>query len=226
MVSGIRFLACSGVMGHTETDSDDVNLEILEIFDITQSPGDTESPLRLGFFGVAGAPNGAVIVEQYQDRSHRVNHDGDDLGVYINVKFTGSSDASVSGVSFPNIEDIPARSGTIMCRFQEPNGVAVITQNAFMRAISFDSTSGALTGTADRPSNIFMYAMQLADRHGNSGDSTWTLIADDAGSPTDLSVNNQTGEANVHDFYFGLSASPKVTGRLRSFGWMLQLEFL
>lgn len=237
MTSGIRFLGCSGVLGNAEngvvgpTPPGDENLEVLEIFDVTVSPGDTSSPLRLGFFGADGAPDSAVIVDSYQDRSVRVDHFGNPVSSIqeaqlINVKFTGASTAEVSGVSFPNMEDIPSRSGTIMARFLEPNGSAVVTQNAFLRAITITSSSGALTGTLDRPSDVVLYGTQLQDTHGNAGDSSWTLLADTDGAPTDLSLNNQTGESTVHDWYLGLSASPKTTGRKRLFGWLFQIEYL
>lgn len=237
MASGIRFLACSGVLGNAEngvvgaTPPGDQNLEILEIFDVTASPGDTTSPTRIGFFGANGAPDSAVVVDTFQDNTVRVDHFGNPVpsiqaAQFINIKFTGISDAEVSGVSFPNIEDIPSRSGTIMARFLEPNNNAVVTQNAFVRAITINSTSGALTGTANRPSDVVLYGMQLQDTHGNAGDSSWTLLADTDGSPTDLVLNNQAGESSVHDFYLGLSASPKSTGRKRLFGYLVQLEYL
>lgn len=202
------------------------NLEIAEIWDITQSPGNTTAPLRLGFFGAGGAPNSSVQVNAFQSRTHRVDHNGNNLGTYINVKFTGISDAEVSGVPFPNIEDIPGRSGTIMFRFLEPNATAVTTQNGFVRAITITDTSGALTGTSDRPSNVVIYGSELANTHGGAGDSSWTLLADTAGAPTDLSLNDQGGAATVHDWYICLSASPKNSGRKRGFGIFAQIEYL
>ena len=242
MASGVRFLACSGVLGIAENGfvgspqpPGSQNLEILEIFNIVTSSGDTSSPLRLGFFGELGAPDAAVIVDSFQDRTYRVDHFGnpisDNQGAqFINVKYVSSTVASVSGVSSAvtgaDMTDIPSRSGTIMARFLEPNGNAVITQNAIFRAITITAVSGALTGTTDRPSDVVLYGFQLADTHGNSGDSSWTLLADTDGSPSDLSLNNQLGSSTVHDFYLGLSSSPKSTGRKREFGYFLQLEFL
>jgi len=103
MVSGIRFSACSGIQGGITYDDfgPDLPLEIFAYNSSFQS-----DPNRIGFFGEAGAP-ASVIVGAYQDRTHRSNNAGGDLGFMINVKFAGVSDAAVSGVSYPNIEDLP-----------------------------------------------------------------------------------------------------------------------
>jgi hypothetical protein len=228
MVSGIlRFLGCSGIHGLTNPSfASHGNLEIAEIFSVVENAGNTTGPTRLGFFGSAGAPNSSVQVNAYQNRTHRVDHNGNNLGTYINVKFTGTSDAEVSGVPFPNIEDIPSRSGTIMVRFLEPTATAVSTQNGIVRAITITDASGALTGVSDRPSNVVLYGSELQNTHGGAGDSSWTLLADTAGAPTDLTLNDQAGAATVHDWYLCLSGSPKTAGRKRNHGFLVQIEYL
>lgn len=221
MVSGVRFFACSGAMGGQPNNRPEISA--LEIFDITASPGDTTAPLRLGFFGIAGAPNSTVLVGNYQDRTHRVDHFGTDLGVFINQKFLNSSTAEVSGVSTAttgaDLQDVPAESGTILARFREPNDVLVTTQNAVFRAIVLSSTSGATTGSF--PSEVTIQAYQLPDTDGYAGDTAWTEIT--AGN---LGLEDQSASATVHDWHIAISLSPDQTGQLRDFGFFLQTEFL
>ena len=246
MVSGIRFFGGSGSMGQLTTgrltpaayySSGDTlpadralpNVEIFE-FEV----GANGSPNRLGFFGSAGAPNSAVIVGQYQDRSHRTNDTGDDLGAVCNNKFTGSASAEVSGVAFTaGLENIPAESGTLLCRFAEPNGTAVITQQATFRAVDF-GLPGPATGDAngapsgvpnlnDLASNITIQAAQLPDTDGFTGNTSWSEISDGG---AELSLADQSAEANLHDFHLIVSASPAVAGRKIDFGYVIQLEFL
>jgi len=219
MVSGIRFSACSGILGGVTFDDfgPDLPLEIFQYNSSFQS-----DPNRIGFFGAAGSP-ASVIVGQYQDRTHRTNNAGADLGFMINVKFAGASDAAVSGVSFPNIEDLPGASGTLLMRFREASDTLVITQNGFLRAVRFVSNE---PNDGLRPLNIDIRGFQAADTHGNAGDSTWTQMADGAGAGSDLSLSNQTGETSVHDWVVALSASPTAIGTNIAFGFLAQIEFL
>jgi FlaG/FlaF family flagellin (archaellin) len=226
MVSGIRFFACSGAMGNTISSlyangHAEIGLEIFN-FEI----GATDSPNRLGFFGLNGAPTSAVIVGQYQDRTHRCDHLGSDLGTMINVKFTGTSSATVSGVDLTEtghtLATIPQASGTLLCRFTEANGTSVITQNATFRAVNFDSGSG-VPNINDLATGITVQCAQLADNDGNAGDASWSEIS--SGGST-LSLADQSTETHVHDFHLILSGSPTAAGRKINFGYYIQLEFL
>ena len=226
MVSGIRFMGCSGVMGNTITSlyANGQATTRAEIFNLV--PGDTSSPTRIGFFGVNGAPNSAVIVGQYQDRTHITNHGGDNLGHLINVKFLGASSASVSGVDISvtghTLATIPQASGSIICRFTEPNATAVITQQATIRAVDL-AGDFILADISDLAANITVQAAQLADTAGNAGDSSWQEISDGGSA---LSLADQSMSATVHDYHIILSASPEVAGANRAWGIYVQLEFL
>ena len=223
MVSGIRFFACSGALGNTlaslyAAGKAEIGLEIFN-FEI----GATHSPNRLGFFGSAGAPNSAVIVGQYQDRTHRTNHVGADLGQMINVKYTGASTASVSGVAFTaGFANISQISGTLLCRFREPNDTAVITQQGTFRAVAFDSGSG-VPNIGSLATGITVQAAQLQDTAGNAADSTWTQISDGGAA---LSLADQSVETHVHDFHMIISGSPTAAGRKLNYGYYIQIEFL
>jgi hypothetical protein len=198
-------------VGHAEPGCEIFNLEA----------GATASPNRLGFFGSAGAPNGPVIVGQYQDRSHRTDHDGNDLGQLVNVKFTGAGTADVSGVPV-SVAIIPSASGTLLLRFTEPNSTSVVTQQAVFRAINLTAASGA-PDVADLATNITIHALQLADTDGFAGDTAWTEISSGGGS---LTLEDQTAEAHVHDYHIAVSASAAIAGRKRNFAFYCQLEFL
>lgn len=226
MVSGIRFMSCSGAQGNTISSlyANGQATPRFEIFNL--EAGATNMPNRMGFFGLAGAPNSAVVVGQYQDRTHRCDATGTDLGALINVKFTGATSASVSGVSITvtghTLATIPQSSGTLLCRFTEPNSTAVATQNATFRAINLTAASGA-PNIGDLASNVTVKAAQLADTQGHTGNSSWQNV-DDGGSP--LSLNDQSSTNAVHDFHLIVSGSPEVAGRKIDFAYYMQLEFL
>lgn len=221
MVSGIRFFACSGAMGGTPSTRATPNLEIFNL-----EPGATSMPNRMGFFGSAGAPNSAVIVGLYQDRTHRVDYVGTDLGQMINVKFLGASAASVSGVPLTStghtLATIPQNSGTLLARFTEPNNTAVVTQTATFRAVDLTAASG-LPDISDLATGITVQAAQLQDTAGNAGDSSWSEISDGGAA---LSLADQSLSSHVHDFHLIISGSPESAGRKIDFGYYLQLEFL
>lgn len=224
MVSGIRFMGCSGVMGNTQATlyANGQATPRAEIFNL--EAGATNSPNRLGFFGTGGAPSSPVIVGTYQSRSHITDHVGSNLGHLINVKYTGSSTAEVSGVSLTvtghTLATIPQASGTLLVRFTEPNATAVTTQNGVFRAIDLTAASGA-PNTADLVTGVTVQAAQLQDTAGNAGDSSWTNLGS-----SDLSLANQSLSQAVHDFHIIVSASPTAAGRKIDFAFYVELEFL
>jgi len=235
MVSGIRFFACSGAMGQLTTGRltpaayyaaggalpADRALPNLEIFNF--EIGATNSPNRMGFFGANGAPNSAVIVGLYQDRTHRTDHVGTDLGVMVNNKFTGASTTESSGVPFDaGFDNIPAESGTLLARFVESNGTAVITQSATFRAVNFNASSG-VPDISDLATGVTIQAAQLEDTAGNAADASWSEISSGGAA---LSLADQSLEAHIHDFHLLVSGSPSSAGRKTDFGYFMQLEFL
>lgn len=223
MVSGIRFFACSGAMGNTVASLYAAGKATIGLEIFNMEAGATHSPNRMGFFGVNGAPNSAVIVGQYQDRTHRTDHVGSNLGVMINAKFTAASTVEHSGVPFTGgFSNIPRESGTLLCRFTEPNNAAVTTTNATFRAVNFNAGSG-VPNIADLASNITVKAAQLQDTSGNAANSSWTTISSGGAA---LSLNDQSLSAHVHDFHLLVSGSPTAAGRNIAFGYYVQLEFL
>lgn len=223
MVSGVRFMACSGAMGNTVASlyANGMATIGLEIFAL--EAGADGSPNRLGFFGSAGAPNSAVIVGQYQDRTHVTDAGGSDLGQMINVKYTGASTAEHSGVPFTGgLANIPRESGTLLCRFTEPNGIDVLTQQATFRAVNLNAGSG-VPDISDLATGITVQASQLEDTNGNAADASWTEISSGGGA---LSLADQNMTVPVHDFHLLVSASPATAGVKTNFGYYFQLEFL
>lgn len=197
----------------------------VEIFNFEISA--TNSPNRLGFFGANGAPNSPVIVGQYQSRSYRTDHVGTDLGEIINIKYLSSTTAAVSGVTFTaGLTLIPPESGTLLARFVEPNSTLVVTRNGVFRCIDLTAASGA-PDIADAADGITVQAAQLPDTHGFAGDSTWTRIdSGGVGTPPELTLEDQAGSCNLHDYHIIVSASPQSAGRKINFAYYMQLEFL
>jgi len=200
----------------------------LEIFNL--EAGADGSPNRMGFFGSAGAPNSAVIVGQYPDTTFRCDALGANLGEMINVKFVGASTAEVSGTlgtgpmfgSAFAVGSIPNASGSLLCRFTEPNGTPVITQQATFRAVNFTSASG-VPDIGDLATGITVQAAQLQDTVGNAADASWSEVSSGGAA---LSLADQSLEQVVHDFHMIVSASPAAAGRKTNFGYLVQLEFL
>lgn len=224
MISGVRAFGCSGIHGQNGTQArPEPGAEIFALI-----PGDTSSPTFVGFFGGLGAPSSPIVVGQYNERTHRTNHSGANLGHLINVKFTGTSSAEVSGVPLTStghtLATIPQISGTLLCRFREPNDSAVTTSNGFFYAVKLNSNSG-VPDISDDPADIIIKAAQLADTAGNAGDSSWTTIADgtDSGSNS-LGLADQSVSATIHDWHIIISASPQAAGTLR-WGFALVVEY-
>lgn len=224
MVSGIRFFASSGAMGNSVASLYAAGQATPKAEIFALEPGATHSPNRLGFFGLLGAPNSPVIVGQFQDRTHRTDHDGNDLGIWVNGKFTGASSVAISGVPFTApFTAIPRESGTLLLRFTEPNDALVVTQNAVFRAIDLTAASGA-PDVSNYVNNMTVQAFQLPDTDGYAGDTAWTQLSDPGGA--DLTLEPQSMETTVHDFHIIVSAAAGVAGRKRDFGFYCQLEFL
>lgn len=236
MVSGIRFFACSGAMGQLTTGRltpadyyaaggalpADRALPNLEIFQLVPGPV-LGVPTRMGFFGSLGAPNSAVIVGQYQDRTHRTDELGTDFGAMVNGKFTGASTVEHSGVPFTGgFANVPGESGTLLARFTEENFTAVITQSATFRAVNLNAVD-AMPDVGDLATGITIQAAQLQDTAGNAADASWSEISSGGAA---LSLADQSLEAHIHDFHLLVSGNPTAAGRKTNFGYFLQLEFL
>lgn len=212
MISGIRVLMCSGVLGGLTTQ---------EPPDIWAYDSNFQSsPNRIGFMSQAFGP---VIVGDYQNRTIRTDNAGTNFGQLINVKYVSSTAAEVSGVPFPNPADIPGSSGTVLLRFKEPNGTAVQTQNGFFRAIRFSSN---IPANGLKPLNIDIRGLRIKDTHGNAGQSSWTQLADGLGGGSDITLPNHTSAVNIHDYVMAISASPQAAGTNTAFGFLSQLEYL
>ena len=244
MVSGVRYFACSGALGlfgfdahktidQVYVDRAAANLDpgtpLLELFNLVPGPV-LGVPTRMGFFGLLGAPNSAVIVGQYQDTTFRTDETGAQLGEMINAKFVGASTVDLSGTlsagpmfgSAFAVGSVPNVSGTLLCRFTEPAGTNVITQQATFRAVDLN-TVDAMPDSNDLATGITIQAVQLADTHGNAADSSWEEISDGGAAMT---LNDQSAEMVLHDFHLLVSGTPDGAGRKINFGYFLQLEFL
>jgi len=244
MVSGIRFFACSGAMGmfgdlgeksigQVYDERAAANLDpgtpLLEIFQLVPGPV-LGVPTRVGFFGSAGAPNSAVIVGQYQDTTFRTDEVGSEFGEMINAKYVGASAVELSGTlgtgpmfgsSFA-VGSVPNASGTLLARFTESNGTAVVTQTATFRAVNLNAVD-AMPDLNDLATGITVRASQLQDTAGNAADASWAEVSSGGAA---LSLADQSLEQYIHDFHLLVSGSPTAAGKKINFGYYLQLEFL
>jgi hypothetical protein len=207
----------------------DPGTPLLEIFQLVPGPV-LGVPTRMGFFGSNGAPNSAVIVGQYQDTTFRTDEVGTNFGEMINVKFIGASTADVSGTLGTGpmfgagfaVGSIPNASGTLLCRFTEPNGTDVITQQATFRAVNLSAVD-SLADISDLATGVTIQAAQLEDTQGNAADASWAEVSDGGSA---LSLGDQAGEQHIHDFHLIVSGSPDGAGRKIDFGYYVQLEYL
>lgn len=232
MASGIRFFAGSGAMGNTVSSlyANGRAEPGLEILNYNQNlPFVTNKPMRIGFFGAGGAPSSPVRVGQFQDRTHVCDHLGNNLGVLCNWKYATSTTAYASGVHYtasPFTAAIPMESG-ILLRFMatwpwEGTPTAVQTQNGLVRAIDLDATGAVLDfSSSNRASTVVVYAAELRNTYGFTGDTSWTKISD---TGSDLSLENQPS-STVHDFNIILSASPTTAGANKNFAIYVELEY-
>ena len=194
-------------------------------------PGNTSGSNYVGFFG-AGGPQGvpfAVIVGSYQDSTYITNRLGENLGVapfglsesgqLNNSKFISTNEVQVNSDPTVNLSDVPMESGTILVRFEPSGSVAVRTQNAIIRAVNLNATSGVsdITGIVDE---IDIRGFEPAV------DNTWTQIAGVAASDNRLFLQDRQDTELVHDFFVSLSASPEGVGARNDFGFFMTVEFL
>lgn len=224
MISGVRFMASSGHQGNTiaslyAAGKSEPGTEIFQLI-----AGDTTSPTRVGFFGAQGAPSSPIVVGQYQQRTHRTDHDGSNLGTLVNVRFTGASTADVSGVPITGgLSTIAAESGTLLLRFREPNDTLVVTQNTTFRAVATNANSGVPSLTTG-PSNLTVKAFQHQDTFGNASNASWTDISDP--NSTVLTLNSQAVSTTIHDWHVSVSVSPTAAGVNRLWGFYVSSDYL
>lgn len=215
MISGVRAFACSGALGGTASSKAEPPFEIFEY-----NSAWLATPNRVGFMGQSFGP---VIVGVFQERTIRTDNAGTNYGQLINNKFTGASTSEVSGVSFPNLTNLPGISGSVLWRFRESSNTAVQTQNGFLRVVRFTSD---IPVNGLKPLNIDIRAYKVQDTHGNAGGTSWTQLSDGLGGGSDLSLSNHTSPVTVHDFPVAISASPQAVGTNTAFGFLIQLEYL
>jgi hypothetical protein len=174
------------------------------------TPGATEDPEWLGFFGVGG-PGNSVAVGSYQDETYLVDFQGNDHGQGLNNKFVNSTTVQHSGVSrtLPLVE----QSGSLVVRFT--HGSDVQTQSARLYAVQLNASSGVTLGEA--PDNLTSQLVEIGV------DSSWTDASTDGANF--LTLNNHTTTAGQHDFHVGISMKPNTTGIKRDWGFHFSVEF-
>jgi hypothetical protein len=194
-------------------------------------PGNTSGANFLGFFGTGG-PQGtpfAVIIDRYQDKTFITNMSGTNLGVapwglrasgqLINHKYLTSNTTNINGGGSVALSTVPIASGTLLIRFVPSGAVSVVTQNAALRAVILNSTSGV-----DNVTSV-VTGLKIQGFEPIS-DSAWTQMAGAGAIDNQLQFNDHNTSNTRHDFFACLSASPEAVGQRNNFGFFMIIEFL
>lgn len=195
------------------------------------TPGNTSGANFLGFFGTGG-PQGvpfAIIIDRYQDKTFITNMSGTNLGAapwglrasgqLINNKYVTSNTVNVNGQGAVAISTVPIASGTLLIRFVPSGSVSVVTQNAALRAVVLNSSSGV-----DNVTSI-VTGMKIQGFEPIN-DTAWTQMAGAGAIDNQLQFNDHNTSNTRHDFFACLSASPEAVGQRNNFGFFMIIEFL
>lgn len=174
------------------------------------TPGHTEDPSFLGFFG-AGGPGNSVAVGSYQEEIWRTDKLGNDEGQGLSTKFINSTTVEMSGVQ--RTLPLAAASGAVVCRLV--TGSDVQTQNTRLYAVNLNASSGAIIGEA--PDNITTKMAEIVD------DNAWTDASTDGANF--LTFTNQIVTADQHDFFAAISLKPDTAGTKSTFGFHFEVEY-
>lgn len=174
------------------------------------TPGHTQDPSFLGFFGTGG-PGNSVAVGSYQEEIWRTDKLGNDEGQGLSTKFINSTTIEMSGVQ--RTLPVAAPSGCLVCRLT--TGSDVQTQNTRLYAVNLNAASGAILNEA--PDNITSKMAEIND------DSTWTDVSTDGANF--LTFTNHTVTTDQHDFFAAISLKPDTAGTKSTFGFHFQVEY-
>ncbi len=194
-------------------------------------PGNTSGANHLGFFG-AGGPEGtpfAVIIDRYQDKTFITNMSGTNLGrspwglrasgQLINNKYESANTVNVNGQGAVAISTVPINSGTLLIRFVPSGSVSVRTQNAMLRCVALNATSG-VNDTTSIVTGLKVQGFEPVN------DTVWKLMAGAGTIDNQLQFNDHNTSLPQHDFFAALSASPEAIGQRNNFGFFMIIEFL
>lgn len=180
---------------------------------------------RLGFFGTTG-PGSFVTVNQYQDTTYTVNESGTPPNVGVNtasgklqnLKYINSSTVNPNASGAVALSTITPQDATIRVRFTEPSGNAVITQNAYLKCVKLNASSGVDSESA-LVSGITVQVFEVGQ------DSSWEKISHDASDNSKTLTSRATAKI-VHDYHLGISISPINTGEKKDFAFLFKLEYI
>lgn len=214
--------------------------------------GSSDTPSRIGFFGAAGHGT-SVLLDHYNESAYVVDKDGVlwGSGQLVPMQYLTSSTVKVSGSpagtgwnwNLNQNHRVPPESGTLLIRFTEPTGGAVQTLNATFRSVALTAADVVTDNTVGADSTKILVQAFECSRHGfltvgsfkpgmdgdslsgYGGDTAWTQI-DDAGASNQLALWDHPWTAPIHDFAVVVSVSPKTTGGITTFGFMLILDYV
>jgi len=194
-------------------------------------PGNTSGANHLGFFGIGG-PEGtpfAIIIDRYQDKTFITNTSGTNLGKspwglrasgqLINNKYASINTVNINGAGAVAVSTVPFASGTLLIRFAPSGAASVRTQNAVLRAVALNASSG-VNDVSTVVTGIKIQGFEPVNQ------SVWTQLAGVGTISNQLSFVDHTISQTQHDFFTCLSASPEALGQRNNFGFFMVVEFL
>lgn len=180
---------------------------------------------RIGFFGASG-PGSFITVNTYQDTTYTVNESGvapnstinSASGKLQNLKFINSASVNPNGSGSVAVNTITLQDATIRVRFTEPSGTSVETQNAVLKCVSLNASSGVPDEDA-LVTGVTVYAFEVGQ------DTAWEKISDDA-ADNYISLSSRATQSIIHDYHIGLSVSPISTGEKIDWAFLFKLEYI
>jgi len=180
---------------------------------------------RIGGFGDSG-PGSFITVNTYQDKTYTCNESGvapdstinSASGELQNNKYVNSASVNPNGSGSIAVSALTEQDATVRIQFTEPSGNAVTTQNAKLKCVALNASSG-VDDQSTLVSTVTVHAFEVGQ------DSAWEKISDDA-ADNEIDLTARATAAIVHDYHVALSMSPISTGENISFGFLFTIEYI
>lgn len=194
-------------------------------------PGNTSGHLFVGYFGIGGPQTVpfAVVIDRYQDKTFITNSSGMNLGSspfgirgsgqLLNNKFLTSTTVNANNQDSVLVSAVPQQSGTLLIRLVEDTMTNVRTQNAILRVVALNASSGV-----DNIESV--YTGVKVQGFVPEEDSAWTQMAGVGALDNRLFFNDHNIADVTHDWFVALSASPETVGEKKNFAKLFVVEFL
>jgi hypothetical protein len=210
-VAAIKFLV------HTDSTDIDINSNSYE----------------LGFFGNNG-PGSYIAINTWNGTTYLVNTNEEAKIHCNNLKYESPTGVYIEGVSIPLLlQAVPNYQSTLNLRFEHP----VDVQALVCRCRMYDRTQT----TDDVPTGADLRLYELVhqqarqfvplsprghDRWQDIGSGNWVDLSSSPGPSGEYGGTIGSRSCKQHDWYLGISVSPKDIGRRSNIGLEVSIEYL